>query len=247
MLTHDPELEGCVVRWRPSMNKFNTGSLTLEICGTFPRPLPCLLNRPLIAVLETLGIEASIFLGLQEIAVDAVKMAEDDLLSAAELCARYGYGSAYHLPTLLRGLNKHFGFERPDELSPLLGYVLRCAVAASLRDLKHKASIPVDWPSCTLVGVADEWDEIPEGRVYAAIVLPGSTEPLILTGEFAITRSPCAHVGDVQLVKGYVPRETSPLRQLRNVVVFSVSGQRDLPSCLGGGDLDGAPRVRRPS
>lgn len=33
--------------------------------------------------------------------------------------------------------------------------------------------------------------------------------------------------------------ENSPLRQLRNVVIFSQKGARDLPSCLSGGDLDG--------
>lgn len=35
------------------------------------------------------------------------------------------------------------------------------------------------------------------------------------------------------------PPEDSPLRQLRNCVVFSQQGARDLPSQLSGGDLDG--------
>lgn len=45
--------------------------------------------------------------------------------------------------------------------------------------------------------------------------------------------------GDVQLVNAVnVPRD-SPLKKLHNVVVFSQHGDRDIPSMLSGGDLDG--------
>lgn len=61
----------------------------------------------------------------------------------------------------------------------------------------------------------------------------------IITGNVVITRSPALHPGDVQCVSAVdVPLE-SPLRALHNMVVFSSHGQRDLPSQLSGGDLDG--------
>lgn len=47
------------------------------------------------------------------------------------------------------------------------------------------------------------------------------------------------HPGDVQVVRAVDAPLRSPLRRLSNVIVFSQHGQRDLPSQLSGGDLDG--------
>lgn len=47
------------------------------------------------------------------------------------------------------------------------------------------------------------------------------------------------HPGDVQVVNAVDVPADSPLHDLRNVVVFSQQGDRDLPSQLSGGDLDG--------
>lgn len=54
-----------------------------------------------------------------------------------------------------------------------------------------------------------------------------------------VTRSPALHPGDIQLATNIVPPAGHPLRELRNCIVFSQKGSRDLPSCLSGGDLDG--------
>lgn len=54
-----------------------------------------------------------------------------------------------------------------------------------------------------------------------------------------ITRSPALHPGDVQCVTAVDVPADSPLQALHNVVIFSSKGQRDLPSQLSGGDLDG--------
>jgi len=61
----------------------------------------------------------------------------------------------------------------------------------------------------------------------------------LITGNVVITRSPALHPGDVQCVTAVDVPTDSPLRALHNVVVFSSRGQRDLPSQLSGGDLDG--------
>ncbi|KAK1090155.1 hypothetical protein LTR48_008854, partial [Friedmanniomyces endolithicus] len=47
------------------------------------------------------------------------------------------------------------------------------------------------------------------------------------------------HPGDIQVVNAVDVPENSPLKKLSNVVVFSQHGDRDLPSMLSGGDLDG--------
>ena len=48
------------------------------------------------------------------------------------------------------------------------------------------------------------------------------------------------HPGDIQLATNRIPTEPDhPLLALRNCIVFSHKGERDLPSQLSGGDLDG--------
>jgi hypothetical protein len=52
-------------------------------------------------------------------------------------------------------------------------------------------------------------------------------------------RSPALHPGDIQLATNRIPPPGHSLRHLRNCIVFSHKGKRDLPSQLSGGDLDG--------
>ena len=83
----------------------------------------------------------------------------------------------------------------------------------------------------------DETGILKENEVYCSVYTDHGL--LLLTGSVVITRSPALHPGDVQCVTAVdVPAE-SPLRALHNMVVFSSHGERDLPSQLSGGDLDG--------
>ncbi|PBK99199.1 hypothetical protein ARMGADRAFT_1025474 [Armillaria gallica] len=104
-----------------------------------------------------------------------------------------------------------------------------------LREIKHRARIRIPG-SYTLIGVSDEWDCLEEGEVYITIVDPRTNERIAVNGRVLLTRSPQIHPGDVQFAKAV---RRSKLKHLTNVVVFSCKGSRSLPSCLGGGDLDG--------
>lgn len=83
----------------------------------------------------------------------------------------------------------------------------------------------------------DETELLKEGEVYCSVVIEevGRT----ITGNVVVTRSPALHPGDIQCVRAVDVPEDSPLRALHNVLVFSSQGERDLPSQLSGGDLDG--------
>ena len=87
------------------------------------------------------------------------------------------------------------------------------------------------------LGIMDESGLLKEGEIYC--FTHNETGPRLLTGNVVITRSPALHPGDVQCVTAVDVPEDNPLRALHNVVVFSSHGQRDLPSQLSGGDLDG--------
>jgi len=87
----------------------------------------------------------------------------------------------------------------------------------------------------------DETGILEEGEVFVITSTePGERKKTVLTGSnIIVSRSPALHPGDVQVVKAVdVPRH-HPLRKLSNCICFSQKGNRDLPSQLSGGDLDG--------
>ena len=83
----------------------------------------------------------------------------------------------------------------------------------------------------------DETQLLQEGQIYCAFTRDG--KDVILEGQVVITRCPALHPGDVQLVEAVDVPVDSPLRALHNCIIFSAKGDRDLPSMLSGGDLDG--------
>jgi hypothetical protein len=120
--------------------------------------------------------------------------------------------------------------------------VVEIAAMSSLRDLKYRARIPIE-KGCLLYGIMDETNTLLEGEVYVATQIPdeyGELKDSILVGDrIVVTRAPALHPGDVQLVKAIDVEQGNPLGSLRNCIVFSQRGERDLPSKLSGGDLDG--------
>jgi hypothetical protein len=109
--------------------------------------------------------------------------------------------------------------------------------------LKHKARIPVD-KGVTLFGVMDETGFLEEHQIYVAFDesydnIQGRVKRSLKDGNVLVTRSPALHPGDIQLARMRTPPPGHPLRNLKNCVVFSQKGSRDLPSQLSGGDLDG--------
>ena len=87
------------------------------------------------------------------------------------------------------------------------------------------------------LGIMDESGFLREKEIYCHA--HNETGPKLLTGNVVITRCPALHPGDVRCVTAVDVPPDNPLRALHNVVVFSSHGQRDLPSQLSGGDLDG--------
>lgn len=87
----------------------------------------------------------------------------------------------------------------------------------------------------------DETGILKEGEVFVITSTePGEGKKKVLTGRnIIITRSPALHPGDVQRVTAVDVPQDHPLRKLCNCICFSQKGERDLPSKLSGGDLDG--------
>ncbi|CAF9923800.1 MAG: hypothetical protein ALECFALPRED_002550 [Alectoria fallacina] len=233
VISHDPRLQGSALYLRPSMIKFGgTTASDIEICGAAFKPLPMFLNRQLIKILEDLHVPDEAFLGLQADAVERLRMTTLSPINAATFLDRNSIGKPARIPWLIRKLWA-IGLSFTDD--DFLRNSVELAVLVQLRELKHRSRIRVE-KGVTLYGIMDESDFLQEGEIYCYTHNEG---PKLLTGPVVITRSPALHPGDVQCVKAVDVPADNPLRALHNVVVFSSHGQRDLPSQLSGGDLDG--------
>ncbi|KAL8727230.1 MAG: hypothetical protein Q9166_006194 [cf. Caloplaca sp. 2 TL-2023] len=249
MISLDDRLKGEVLCLRPSMIKFEATSNSIEICGAGFKPLPMYLNRQLIKILEDLGVPDQAFLDLQNEAVEQLRITTENSINASTYLQRNVIGKVTKLPWLIKKLY-YIGLSFSDD--SFLRDTLELAVLIQLRELKHRSRIYVERGitvygmshqsgiilSADMVeGIMDETGYLNEGQIYCS--LENEKSSVILTGQVVITRSPAMHPGDVQCVDAVdIPLE-SPLRAVHNCVVFSSKGDRDLPSQLSGGDLDG--------
>ncbi|KAI5808554.1 RNA dependent RNA polymerase-domain-containing protein [Peziza echinospora] len=231
----DNRLIGDVLNLRPSMVKFE-GSMSrnIEICSSAHKPLPMYLNRPLIKILEDLGVGDGVFLQLQADEVKKLRDAAHTPTLAANFMQRRNIAvGQMKLPWLIQVL-QNLGLSFKDD--EFLGQAFELALLTALRDIKYRSRIEVP-EGFTVMGLMDETGYLKEGEIYCHV--ESEEQNSVLTGEIVITRAPAMHPGDVQICKAvHVPND-SPLQALKNCVVFSQHGARDLPSMLSGGDLDG--------
>ncbi|KAI9674678.1 MAG: hypothetical protein M1817_001581 [Caeruleum heppii] len=230
MISLDTRLRGEALLLRQSMIKF-TGSdaSDLEICGSASRPLPTYLNRQYIKIMEDLGIDPNVLMELQDNAVERLRRTTLSAVNAANFLERELIGLPARVPWLIRELHDR-GFEFLED--PFLRGTVELAVLSRLRELKHRSRILVE-QAVTLYGIMDETDTLAEDEIYCC------NDKEVIMGKVTITRAPALHPGDIQIVNAVDVPEDSPLNALHNCIVFSQRGQRDLPSQLSGGDLDG--------
>ncbi|KAJ7076679.1 RNA dependent RNA polymerase-domain-containing protein [Mycena belliarum] len=231
ILSVHPHLERNQVCIRPSMIKFASPLRGLGVMKV-SRYAPAHLNRQAICIMSSLGMNAHALLQAFSRQIAHAENLELELrtLDASRHPAKHIYKNAF-LPVvqmIKAGLN--------DQL--LLRNVLRCIKCQLLRDLKYKARVMVP-DGAFLMGIADEYDVLEEGQIYCAVTPTGANSRRVITGQCTIFRSPCIHPGDARLVTA-VDHPAFQDCPLTNVVIFSTKkASRDLPSMLGGGDLDG--------
>jgi RNA-dependent RNA polymerase len=220
----DPTLDGKVICLRPSQTKFDgLDNLTFDIQSTSSRPRPMFLNRPLIMLLEHLGVVPDIITDLQSTSIREVQSIRTSLSQATKVFLQHNLGASYHLPSLFNNISKYLELEisdLPDDSflhHHLMEEALYCGATHALREIKYRAHILVPG-SFTLLGVSDEYDCLAEGEIFATVYDESKETEKFIEGKVLITRSPQVHPGDVQLVTAVRRPE---LNHLKNVVVFS--------------------------
>ena len=217
-------LSGRIVVLRPSMIKFSApASRDLEIARSFYRPGPFYLNRPLIMVLEALGVPYEVFQRLQKDAVKQAEQSVESLEKSARLLETFGLGASFRLTSVMLSLHK-LGVGPLGE-DDFWSRMMAFAIHHVLRELKHHARIPVP-EGWNVVGVADIHGYLKEGEIFCHLVLNDGRE-IYFDGPTLVSRSPTIHPGDVQVAHAIGrPPPGSPFahESLRNTLVFSTKG-----------------------
>lgn len=195
----------------------------MEIAKSFTKPGKYALNRPLVMLLEGLGVPYRTFERLQDDAVQEAKDATQSFSSMSKLLDVHGLGTSYRLTSVMTNLAK-IGVQTSED--PFYYRMTDFAVNHVLRSYKYHSRIPVPggW---TLVGVADVFRVLAPDEIYACVWPDTSSKKIYLEGDIVISRSPTIHPGDVQVVRAIGrPPPGSPYNRepLPNTVVFSVQG-----------------------
>ncbi|KAL1836039.1 hypothetical protein VTJ49DRAFT_5646 [Mycothermus thermophilus] len=236
MLSLDQRLDGSRICIRPSMTKFPSNDLRyLEICDMASEPTPMVLNRQLIKIFEDMGAPGKWFLNRQRRELERLRGITATVYNTACFLRSQKIGESIQLYKLLRNIEAMGLDYRKDNF---LRGVVEVVLLRELRLLKHKARIPV-YRGMTLFGVMDETGYLNEGEIYVTYDRGGYHCEPPKAGPCIVSRSPALHPGDIQIAYNSIPPHDHPLSRLRNCIVFSQRGHRDLPSQLSGGDLDG--------
>jgi len=216
------------------MVKFESKDNNLEICGAAFKPLPCFLNRQFIKIFEDLGVSDEAFLDLQQKAVARLELLTRSPVNAANFLETHRIATAARVPSLIR-LLADIGLDFKSD--QFLRQIVEIAASIQLRDIKHRGRIPVE-KGYTLYGIADETNFLRENQVHV-IVRQRNGSKEVLLGPMIVTRAPALHPGDIRVVEAVGVPPGSTNEYLHNCIIFSQQGERDLPSQLSGGDLDG--------
>lgn len=239
MVQVDPALHGRTIALRPSQVKFRSSLANLEVAGVFGAG-PAFLNRPLIKLLEDLGVRPAQFMKLQTEATAKIAASRATMASATTLLRKWNLAPETGFVASLNFFASHATTRGAARANPFVGGCLNVAIVHALREIKYSGRIPL--PGCyNLVGVVDVDECLGPDEIYVRVARSDGTFDY-LAGRIAISRSPTNHPGDCRIVHavGRLPKRVGErIRHLHDCVVFPSQGSRSLPSKLAGGDLDG--------
>ncbi|KAG2566766.1 hypothetical protein PVAP13_7NG245500 [Panicum virgatum] len=215
---------------RPSMKKFESKSTMLNITN-WSKSQPCYVNREIISLLSTLGIQDETFLTMQE---DDMHESDEMLTNKEVALSVLGKISGADTKTAAEMLLQ--GYE--PSLEPYLSMILKAHRANRLTDIRTRCKIHVQ-KGCVLIGCLDETGKLDYGQVYIRITKNRkeqkySEQPFfcnddgktaVIVGKVAISKNPCLHPGDVRVLEAiYDPGLDA--RGLIDCVVFPQRGER---------------------
>ena len=200
-----------------------------ELCD-YSRYIQSYLNRQIILLLSSLGIEDDKF--LKKLDVYKTKLNDQKFVL-----------SLVHYPEWNQMLQKmnSCGINRVNDR--LLKSLIESNLDILYNDVKKKARIYVE-ESAYVIGIMDEYDILEYGEAYLQIRRGNFN--LILDKKCTIAKCPCLHPGDIRVLtfKKYNENDESTKKyevfnKYENVIIFPSKGKRPHPDESSGSDLDG--------
>ncbi|XP_022882125.1 probable RNA-dependent RNA polymerase 1 [Olea europaea var. sylvestris] len=229
---------------RLSMSKYQSENTKLDVLA-WSKYQPCFLNRQIISLLSTLGVEDRVFEKKQREAVAQLDTILVDPLRAEEALDLMSPGENTNiLKEMLR-----CGYQPDGE--PFLSMMLQTFRASKLLDLRVKSRIFVP-KARQMMGCLDETGSLEYGQVFVQFSSAGRRRfyedfhrfyddtsgdyNFLVKGMVAVAKNPCLHPGDVRKL---VAVDVPALYHMVDCVVFPQKGRRPHPNECSGSDLDG--------
>ncbi|KAL1346808.1 hypothetical protein HN51_020353 [Arachis hypogaea] len=218
---------------RKSMLKYDSDNTKLDVLGC-SKFQPCYLNRQLISLLSTLGINDEVFEKKQKEAVDQLNTILTDSSKAHEALDMMYTGEISNVlkEMLICGY-------KPNE-EPFLSMMLQTFRASKLLELRIKTRILIP-NGRVMMGCLDETGSLEYGQVFLQFSNHSSSSygrerSYIVNGKVVVAKNPCLHPGDVRVLKAV---NVPALHHMLDCVVFPQKGHRPHPNECSGSDLDG--------
>ncbi|KAL3642459.1 RNA-dependent RNA polymerase 2 [Castilleja foliolosa] len=229
---------------RSSMLKFDSDNRMLNITK-WSESQACYLNREIITLLSTLGVEDDVFLAMQEVQLQKLGGILTDNEAAINVLESTGGGEMKGV--LIRMLLNGFG----PRNEPYLARVLRSYLDNQMLDLRTRCRVFVP-KGRVLVGCLDETGILEYGQVFARVTMNKSEVKSgdqsffkrvdegssVILGKVVVTKNPCLHPGDVRVLEAVWNKKLQE-NNLVDCLVFPQKGDRPHPNECSGGDLDG--------
>ncbi|OWM90483.1 RNA-dependent RNA polymerase 2 [Punica granatum] len=229
---------------RASMRKFESENTMLNVTK-WSEAMPCYLNREIISLLSTLGVEDEVFLEMQQKQLLVLaKMLTDKEAALKVLESLSGIDRRNILVKMLL-----IGYEPSTE--PYLLMMLKAHHETQLADLRSRCRIHVPGGRI-LIGCLDETGLLEYGQVYVRLTLTKEEQDRgehkffkkiddmtsVVLGKVVVTKNPCLHPGDIRVLEAVYKVELEE-KGLMDCIVFPQKGERPHPNECSGGDLDG--------
>jgi len=215
---------------RKSMSKYESGNTKLDVLA-FSKFQPCYLNRQLISLLSTLGVNDHVFEAKQRQAVEQLDAILTDPLKAQEALDMMSPGENTNIlkEMLMCGY-------KPDA-EPFLSMMLQTFRASKLLELRIKTRIFIP-DGRAMMGCLDETRTLEYGQVFVqfsgtkhqefyndSIMYSGtgSNQRFVVEGKVVVAKNPCLHPGDVRVLRAV---DVTALHHLVDCVVFPQRGSR---------------------
>ncbi|KAL5723649.1 RNA-directed RNA polymerase [Ranunculus cassubicifolius] len=225
---------------RESMRKFESANRMLNVTN-WSEALPCFLNREIVSLLSTLGVEDAKFEAMLHEQIHLLNEMLTNKEAALNVLAAMGDINSILVKMLLQG------YEPNSE--PYLSIMLRAHRTYQLSDIRSKCRIFVP-KGRVLIGCLDETGILSYGQVYIKVTMTRQEiqsgaqtflqqvdeKTAVVVGKVVVTKNPCLHPGDIRVLEAVNIPE---LEGFLDCLVFPQKGERPHPNECSGGDLDG--------